>query len=157
MTGKRIVFLSSVSLIAGLTFFGLPLNNRVELEPLSLTQQMTATSTVKTWITDCLGQKEVLASPYRRSVRRTARRTSRRTSRRHGSGGGDYYDTPYYGGGTAVATGTVVAVSTLAAGSIVNTLPSACGTVVVNGFVYYNCAGTFYVPSGNRWVVVNAP
>ena len=80
------------------------------------------------------------ASPYRRSVRRTARRTARRTSYRHNH---------YYGGAAAV---TVVAV-----GTIVATLPPACSTLVVNGVKYYNCSGTYYVPSGTQWVVVEAP
>ncbi len=93
------------------------------------------------WMT--LQQAE--AGAYRRSVRRTARRTSRRTSRRHGH---------YHGGavvaGAAVATAIVV-------GTMVARLPPACSTLIVNGVTYHSCSGTYYVPRGSQWVVVEAP
>lgn len=159
MTCKRIVSLFSITLLGGLAFFGLPLDDTVELNissPWSL--QGGATSTVRVCLPDWLTQDEVLASPYRRSVRRTARRTSRRTSRRHGYGdGGYYYGNPPYHGSVAVPVGAAVAVPVLAAGTIVVNLPPACGTVVVDGYVYYKCAGTYYAPSGSRYIVVNPP
>ncbi len=94
------------------------------------------------WVTVTLQQAE--ASPYRRSVRRTARRTSRRTAHRHS----------YGGGGVAVGAAVITAV---AVGTMVATLPPACNTVNVGGVIYRNCSGTYYVPSGSQWVVVNAP
>lgn len=91
---------------------------------------------------------EAEASPYRRSVRRTARRTARRTSYRHNA-----YSTPVYGSTVVVG----VPVATVAVGTIITTLPPSCGTMFVNGMNYYNCAGSYYVASGNQWVVVAAP
>ena len=78
------------------------------------------------------------------------------------SGGG------YYGGGccyhpvaTAVATTAAVAVTAAAIGSIVNTLPPSCTTVIVNGLAYQQCGSTWYQPqlsgSTTTYVVVNAP
>ena len=85
------------------------------------------------------------AGPYRRSVRRTARRTARRTSRRHS----------HYHGGAAVVG--AAAVTAIAIGTIVATLPPSCTTVVAGGVTYHNCSGTYYAPRGNQWVVVDAP
>jgi hypothetical protein len=96
---------------------------------------------VSGWVT--LQQAE--ASPYRRSVRRTSRRTARRTSARHGG---------YYGGAAVVGAAAVTAI---AVGTIVATLPPSCSTVVVNGVTYHNCSGTYYAPRGSQWVVVDAP
>ncbi len=64
-----------------------------------------------------------------------------------------------------VATAAVVtaaAVTTAAVvGSIVYTLPPACGVAVVNGITYQNCGGTWYQPryAGTtvQYVVVTAP
>ena len=57
---------------------------------------------------------------------------------------------------TAAATATAVAV-----GSLVNTLPPSCSTVVVEGATYQNCDGTWYVPqySGTQveYMVVDSP
>lgn len=80
------------------------------------------------------------AGPYRRSVRRTARRTARRHH--------------YYHGAAVVGAAAVTAI---AVGTIVATLPPSCSTLVVNGVTYHNCAGTYYAPSGSQWVVVEAP
>lgn len=88
--------------------------------------------------------QEAEAGAYRRSVRRTARRTSRRTARRH----------DYYGGAAVVGAAAVTAI---AVGTIVATLPPSCSTVFVGGMTYHDCDGTYYVPSGSQWVVVEAP
>jgi len=88
--------------------------------------------------------QEAEAGAYRRSVRRTSRRTARRVSRRHS----------YYGGAAVVGA---AAVTVIAVGTIVATLPPSCSTVFVNGVSYHNCAGTYYVPSGSQWVIVEAP
>ncbi len=46
-------------------------------------------------------------------------------------------------------------------GSIVNTLPTGCSTVIVNGFAYQQCGSTWYQPqiagSTTTYVVVNHP
>ena len=99
---------------------------------------------VDTRIPGWMALQQAEAGAYRRSVRRTARRTARRTSRRHS-----------YDGGAAVVG--AAAVTAVAVGTIVATLPPSCSTVVVNGVTYHNCSGTYYVPSGSRWVVVEAP
>ena len=91
------------------------------------------------WVT----LQEAEAGVYRRSVRRTARRTSRRTAYRH----------DYYRGGAVVGAAAVTAI---AVGTIVATLPPSCTAMVVNGVTYHNCAGTYYVPSGSQWVVAEA-
>ncbi len=82
------------------------------------------------------------ARAYRRSVRRTSRRMYRR---HHYYGGGGYY-----GGGAAVGAAIIV-------GSMVATLPPSCTIIVVNGMSYHNCAGTYYVPSGTQYVIVEGP
>ena len=72
----------------------------------------------------------------------------------------------YYGGGyhpiaTAAAVTAAATVTAAAIGSIVYSLPPACSAVVVNGFTYQNCGGTWYQPqyTGSQvsYVVVNAP
>lgn len=148
MKCKKILFYLSVIPMTGFAFLGLPVhNNTVELKVPSVFSSAAATSTMKIGIPGWLTQSEALASPYRRSVRRTARRTSRRTAYRH-SGGGYYGHRGYYGG-AAVATAVV-----LTAGTIVNTLPPACSSVIVNGITYQNCSGNYYAPNGNQWIVV---
>jgi hypothetical protein len=46
-------------------------------------------------------------------------------------------------------------------GSIVNTLPPSCTTVIVNGFAYQQCGNTWYQPqmsgSSTTYIVVNNP
>ena len=80
----------------------------------------------------------------------------------------DYNGGGYYGGGccyhpvaTAVATTAAVAVTAAVVGSIVNTLPPSCTTVIVNGLAYQQCGSTWYQPqlsgSTTTYVVVNAP
>ena len=85
------------------------------------------------------------ARAYRRSVRRTSRRTSQRTAARHS---GAYY------GASAVGAAAVTAI---AIGTVVATLPPACTTVRVGGAVYHECGGVYYRPRGSQWVVVEAP
>ena len=97
-------------------------------------------TSVPGWVT----LQEAKAQAYRRGARRTARRTSRRTTYRHG----------YYGGGAVVGAAAVTAI---AVGTIVATLPPSCTAMVVNGVTYHNCAGTYYVPSSSQWVIVEAP
>jgi hypothetical protein len=74
----------------------------------------------------------------------------------------------YYGGGccyhpvaTAAAVTAAVAVTAAAIGSIVNTLPPSCASVIVGGIAYQQCGSAWYQPQfsgGNTtYVVVNAP
>ena len=83
--------------------------------------------------------------------RRVARRTARRTSYRHNA---YYHSRPYYGAGAA-------AVTAVAVGTVVATLPTGCSQIVVHGRPYYNCTGTYYQPqySGSEiiYVVVDSP
>jgi len=62
---------------------------------------------------------------------------------------------------TGVAVGAAVAVTAAIIGSMVNTLPSGCTTIITNGISYSQCGNTWYQPqySGNNvtYVVVNAP
>ena len=60
------------------------------------------------------------------------------------------------------ATATAAAVTTAAViGSMVNTLPSSCHAVSVNGFTYQQCGSTWYQPqfsgSSVTYIVVNPP
>ena len=69
----------------------------------------------------------------------------------------DRYGCCYHSGwGTAAAITTALVV-----GSVVNTLPPNCTTVVVNGFAYRQCGSTWYQPQfyGSRttYLVVNPP
>jgi len=79
----------------------------------------------------------------------------------HGGGG-------YYGGGCCyhpVATAAAVAAASIVTaaviGSMVNTVPPSCSTVMVNGMTYSQCGNTWYQPqfsgSSTTYVVVNAP
>jgi hypothetical protein len=83
----------------------------------------------------------------------------------------------YYGGGYnngccyhqsvggAVATAAAVTATTMVTaavvGSMINTLPPSCSTVIVNGMSYSQCGSTWYQPqfsgSNTTYVVVNAP
>jgi hypothetical protein len=75
----------------------------------------------------------------------------------------------YYGGGccyhsgvgTAMAVTATAMVTAAVIGSMVNTLPSGCSTVVVNGFAYQQCGSTWYQPqmsgSSTTYIVVNPP
>ncbi len=77
----------------------------------------------------------------------------------------------YYGGGccyggyhpvaTAAAVTATAMVTSAVIGSIVHSVPSGCSTVMVNGFAYQQCGGTWYQPqmsgSSTTYIVVNAP
>ena len=56
----------------------------------------------------------------------------------------------------AAATATAVVV-----GSMVNTLPPSCTTVMANGVTYQQCGSTYYQPQfvggSTSYVVVNSP
>jgi len=152
MAFKKFVLFLSVALTAGIVFLGVPLDNSIDLRVPSWIARDAGISSVNIQMPGWLVCQEAVASPYRRSVRRTARRTSRRVSRRHSA-----YRGGYYYGGAAVAAGAAVVGTAIAVGTVVTALPPACSTAVVNGVTYYNCSGTYYAPSGTRWIVVNAP
>lgn len=65
------------------------------------------------------------------------------------------------GGYHPIATGVAVGVTAAIIGSIVNTVPKGCTTVITNGISYSQCGSTWYQPqySGNNvtYIVVNAP
>jgi hypothetical protein len=68
----------------------------------------------------------------------------------------------YHGGvGTAMAVTATAMVTAAVIGSMVNTLPSGCSTVIVNGFAYQQCGSTWYQPqiagSSTTYVVINPP
>jgi hypothetical protein len=78
----------------------------------------------------------------------------------------------YYGGGygggccyhpvaTAAAVTATAVVTAAVVGSVVNSLPPSCSTVIVNGLAYQQCGSTWYQPqlsgSTTTYVVVNAP
>jgi hypothetical protein len=74
----------------------------------------------------------------------------------------------YYGGGccyhpvavAAAVTATAVVTAAIV-GSIVNSVPPSCSSVIVNGFAYQHCGGTWYQPqfsgTSTTYIVVNAP
>jgi hypothetical protein len=82
--------------------------------------------------------------------------------------GGGYGGYGGYGGGwddhpiaaAAAITGAAIATAAVV-GSVVNAVPAGCGTVMVNGFSYYQCGSAWYQPqyagSSVQYVVVNAP
>jgi hypothetical protein len=78
----------------------------------------------------------------------------------------------YYGGGygggccyhpvaTAAAVTATAVVTAAVVGSVVNSIPPSCSTVIVNGLAYQQCGSTWYQPqlsgSTTTYVVVNAP
>jgi hypothetical protein len=80
------------------------------------------------------------------------------------------YNSGYYGGGgccyhsgvgTAVAVAAAATATAVIVGSMVNTLPPNCTTIVANGVTYQQCGNTYYQPQfsgGNTtYVVVNQP
>lgn len=76
-------------------------------------------------------------------------------------GGGCCYHDNYHPIATAAAVTATAMVTSAIIGSIVNTVPSGCSTVVVNGFAYQQCGSTWYQPqiagSSTTYVVVNPP
>src|SRR5262249_29545245 len=57
----------------------------------------------------------------------------------------------------AAVVGTTVAVTAAAIGSMVATVPPGCVPVNYGGMVYQQCGGTWYMPQGSQFVVVNPP
>lgn len=79
-----------------------------------------------------------------------------------------YHGGGYYGGGCCyhpVATAAAVTATTMVTaaviGSMVQTLPPSCSTIIVNGLAYQQCGSTWYQPqfagSSTTYVVVAAP
>ncbi len=64
----------------------------------------------------------------------------------HGGGyyGGCCYHDNYHPVATAAAVTATAMVTAAVVGSIVNTVPSGCSTVIVNGFAYQQCGTTWY-------------
>lgn len=60
-----------------------------------------------------------------------------------------------------VAVAAAVTATALVIGSMVNSLPPSCSTVIVNGYAYQQCGNTWYQPqisgSSTTYIVVNAP
>jgi len=83
MTCKRMIFILSVTLVAGFGFFGIPMDKSINLTIPSWLPGEATVNSVQIEIPDWLTFQTALASPYRRSVRRTARRTVRRTAHRN--------------------------------------------------------------------------
>jgi len=67
----------------------------------------------------------------------------------------------YHPVGTALAVGAAVAVTAAVVGSIVNTLPSGCTTIINGGIAYQQCGSVWYQPqyAGNNvtYVVIQQP
>ncbi len=74
---------------------------------------------------------------------------------------GGYYGGCCYHESHPVAAVAGVILTAAVIGSIVNSLPPDCATVVVNGFAYQQCGNTWYQPqiagSSTTYVVVNSP
>jgi Family of unknown function (DUF6515) len=67
----------------------------------------------------------------------------------------------YHPVATAAAVTATAVVTAAVVGSMVNTLPPSCSTVIMNGIAYQQCGSTWYQPqfsNGNTtYVVINAP
>jgi hypothetical protein len=54
-----------------------------------------------------------------------------------------------------------VTATAIVVGSMVNTLPPSCSTVIVNGYAYQQCGNDWYQPqisgSSTTYIVVNNP
>ena len=65
------------------------------------------------------------------------------------------------GVGGAVAVAAAATATAVVVGSMVNTLPPSCTTVMVNGVTYQQCGSTWYQPQfsggSTTYVVINAP
>ena len=74
-----------------------------------------------------------------------------------GYGHGCCYHDDYH----PVAVAAAVTATAIVVGSMVNSLPPSCQTVIVNGFAYQQCGNTWYQPqisgSSTTYIVVNAP
>ncbi|MDE0950365.1 MAG: hypothetical protein OSA45_03795 [Halioglobus sp.] len=60
-----------------------------------------------------------------------------------------------------LAVAAAVTATAIVVGSMVNSLPPSCQTVIVSGFAYQQCGNTWYQPqmsgSSTTYIVVNAP
>jgi hypothetical protein len=76
-------------------------------------------------------------------------------------GGYDDHGCCYHPVATAAAVTAATVVTAAVVGSMVNTLPPACSSVIVNGIAYQQCGSTWYQPQfsgGNTtYVVINSP
>jgi hypothetical protein len=73
----------------------------------------------------------------------------------------------YYGGccyhpvAAAAAVAATAIVTAAVVGSIVNSIPPSCTTVIVNGLAYQQCGSTWYQPqfagTATTYIVVNPP
>ena len=74
-------------------------------------------------------------------------------------GGCCYHD--YHPVATAAAVTATAMVTSAVIGSMVNTLPPSCTSIVVNGIGYQQCGSTWYQPqfsgTSTTYVVVNSP
>jgi len=80
---------------------------------------------------------------------------------------GGYYGGGYYGGccyhpvATAAAVTATAMVTAAVIGSVVNSIPPSCTSVVMNGVAYQQCGSTWYQPQfsggSTTYVVVNPP
>ncbi len=65
------------------------------------------------------------------------------------------------GVGGAVAVAAATTATAIVVGSMVNTLPPSCSTVMVNGITYQQCGSTWYQPQfsggSTTYVVINPP
>jgi hypothetical protein len=75
--------------------------------------------------------------------------------------GGYYGGCCYHDNYHPIATAAAITATAIVVGSMVNTLPSGCSTVIVNGFAYQQCGSTWYQPqisgSSTTYVVINPP
>jgi hypothetical protein len=71
------------------------------------------------------------------------------------------WDDHYHTVATAAAITATAVVTAAVVGSVVNSVPPSCGTVIVNGFSYFQCGGSWYQPryagTNVQYVVVNPP
>lgn len=67
----------------------------------------------------------------------------------------------YHNNHNPVATAVAVTATAIVVGSIVNSVPAGCTTVLVNGFAYQQCGSTWYQPqiagTTTTYMVVNSP
>ena len=92
-------------------------------------------------------------SASRKSVNVSNKNVNVNVDHRHGG----YYDRRY----NPVATAAAVTATAIVVGSIVNSLPSNCTTMVTNNISYRQCGSTWYEPrysgGSTSYVVVNSP
>ncbi len=78
-------------------------------------------------------------------------------------GGGGYYNNGccYHPVATAAAVTAAAVVTAAVVGSMVQSIPPSCTSVIVNGLAYQRCGSTWYQPqfygTTTTYLVVNAP